>query len=255
MIVDAAGVDEGLSGRTGSARRQPGEKRAMTIVRISNYRRRVRGVVLAAAIAAGLALISPGAARAARVSGRLTTYQGAPYASRDLHFENCVTQDIYLSPTHSDGTFAQHLPPGCYDLRTEHGAVLEGSIVVGDANVNLGTVSELAPLAPSRLFHLQSLFPTLLTSPAPSTAYIFTHDSTVVPESAAKIAVPSSESEWIKLQQQMNNGVGAKAGAGHQAMSVGAGDTAEAPQFNEPMGFGADPGTQPGQTPLAAPMP
>ncbi|HVA41752.1 MAG TPA: hypothetical protein VND20_06685 [Candidatus Binataceae bacterium] len=208
---------------------------------------------LAAAIAAGLALIAPAVARAARVSGSLTTYRGAPYASRDLHFENCVTRDIYLSPTHSDGSFAQHLPSGCYNLRTEHGAILAYSIIVGDANVNLGTVSELAPLAPARLFHLQSLFPTLLTSPAPSTAYIFTHDSTVVPANAAKVPVPSSQSEWIKLQQQMNNGVGAKAGADHQAMPVGGGDPNAATQLGVPMGFDADAGHQPAQASLGTP--
>ncbi|MBF6559679.1 MAG: hypothetical protein IVW56_05240 [Candidatus Binataceae bacterium] len=208
---------------------------------------------LAAAIAAGLALIAPATARAARVSGSLTTYRGAPYASRDLHFENCVTRDIYLSPTHNDGSFAQHLPPGCYNLRTEHGAILANSIIVGDTNVNLGTVTELAPFAPARLFHLQSLFPTLLASPAPSTAYIFTHDSTVVPASAAKVPVPSSQSEWIKLQQQMNNGVGAKSGADHQAIPVGGGDTTAAPRFGEPIGFGAGAGRQPAQAPLGTP--
>jgi beta-phosphoglucomutase len=41
---------------------------------------------------------TPGPAAAARISGVLTGYQSAtPLASRDLHFENVITGDIYLS--------------------------------------------------------------------------------------------------------------------------------------------------------------
>ena len=156
-------------------------------------------------IACGLTLVLDAArpaAAAARVSGTLTSYQGQPEASRDLHFENCATHDSYLAPTHADSSFAQNLPPGCYDLRGERGAILRRAIIVHDSDLALGAVSDLAPLAPARWFDLEALFPTLLTSPAPSTAYIFTHDPTVVPVSAAAVATPSSESEWLKLQKR-----------------------------------------------------
>ncbi|MBI3759752.1 MAG: hypothetical protein HY269_08375 [Deltaproteobacteria bacterium] len=156
--------------------------------------------VVAIAILLGAGI--PAIARAAIVSGTLAGYEGKPEPSRDLHFENCITHDEYLAPTHADSAFAQNLPPGCYDLRAEQGAILRHAIIVGDSDIAIGTVSDLAPLAPARLWDLEALFPTLLTSPAPSTAYIFTHDPTVVPASAAKVAVPTSESEWLKLQKQ-----------------------------------------------------
>ena len=195
------------------------------------------------ALALGVVAAYPTLAGAARVSGVLTTYQGQPAPSRDLHFENCVTQDEYLAPTHTDGSFAQRLPPGCYDLRAERGAILRHGIIVNDNDVAIGAVSDLAPLAPARLFDLEELFPTLLTSPAPSTAYIFTHDPTVVPASAAVVAVPSSESEWLKLQKQTAGSTDA---------------TAPAPtyNFNEPMDFNPPaPGTPEKQfAPTEAPI-
>jgi hypothetical protein len=177
----------------------------------------------------------PTIAVAARVSGTLVGYQGQPQPSRDLHFENCASHDSYLAPTHTDATFAQNLPPGCYNLRAERGAILRPGIAVRDQDVALGSVSELAPYAPARLFDLEALFPTLLTSPAPSTAYIFTHDPTVVPASAAVVKVPSSESEWLKLQKQTE-------------ATVKAPDAAP-PQFSEPMDF------TPGAPSAAAPQP
>jgi hypothetical protein len=187
----------------------------------------------------------PVSAAAARVSGALMSYQGQPEASRDLHFENCVTQDEYLAPTHPGGVFAQSLPPGCYDLRAERGAILRHGIIVGNSDVSIGSVSDLAPLAPARLFDLEELFPTLLTSPAPSTAYIFTHDPTVVPASAAVVPVPSSESEWLKLQKQTAGSV--------------TGTAAPAPtyDFNEPLDFNPpQPGAPPPAfAPTQAPIP
>jgi hypothetical protein len=183
-------------------------------------------------LALGLIALRPRPAAAARVSGSLVSYEGQqPEVSRDLHFENCVTRDSYLAPTHSDGSFAQSLPPGCYDLRAERGAILRHGIMVGDYDVAIGRVGDLAPYAPARLFDLEALFPTLLTSPAPSTAYIFTRDNTVIPANAPVLSVPSSESEWLKLQRQTE---GATSGAGS--------NLTPAPDFNEPMNFGT-PGT------------
>lgn len=198
---------------------------------------------IAAAAIAALSLASAGSAAAARVSGTFVNYQGQPIASRDLHFDHCVTHDSYLAPTHGDGTFAQSLPPGCYDLRAERGAIVRRAIVVGEADVAIGQVSDLAPLAPARLFQLQTLFPTLLTSPAPSTAYILTRDATVVPVSAAVVPVPSSQSEWLRLRKQTE--AAASTGAAGNAPAAGASD------FNEPMDFRAAPPSDP----LARPAP
>jgi len=183
-----------------------------------------------------LALVAtlPGAAAAARVSGTFVTYEGQqPTASRDLHFENCATRDSYLAPTHHDGSFAQSLPPGCYNLRAERGAIVRTGIEVGDADLALGQVSDLAAYAPARLFDLEALFPTLLTSPAPSTAYIFTHDATVVPASARVVAVPTSESEWLKLQNETEGATRGKT------------SNMPAPEFNEPLDFGVQPSNAP----------
>jgi hypothetical protein len=140
---------------------------------------------------------SPGDGRAARVSGVLTGYENStPLASRDLHFQNIITGDVYLSPTHSDGSFGASLPPGRYRLRTEAGAVLVNSIVVSRANIDLGRVNELAPLAPQRWWQSQAIAPTRLAAPAPSTAYLMTSDTTPLPATATTI--PKPEIDWSK---------------------------------------------------------
>ena len=197
-------------------------------------------VLFTAALALALTAALPGAAAAARISGIFVSYEGQPTASRDLHFENCVTHDSFLAPTHLDGSFAQKSATAgrCYDLRAEREVIVRHGIIVGDADLALGRVSDLAPFAPVRLFDLEALFPTLLTTPAPSTAYIFTHDATVVPTSAAVVPVPTSESEWLKLQKQTEGATG-----GNTA-------TIPAPEFNEPLDFGVQP-----PSPVARPAP
>lgn len=152
----------------------------------------------------GLLLAAAPAALAMRVGGALINGTGGPIASRDLHFQDCVTQDIYLSPTHENGSFAAQLPPGCYQLRNETGAILIHAIYVSKYDVNLGQVREGPSTWFKDLFERQTIFPTLLTSPAPSTAYVFTRDTAagLLPASAVKVPVPSSESEWLKLQAQ-----------------------------------------------------
>jgi hypothetical protein len=140
---------------------------------------------------------SPTYSEAARVSGVLTGYENStPQASRDLHFQNAITGDVYLSPTHPDGSFRASLPPGTYRLRTETGAVLVNSIVVGRADIDLGRVNELAPLAPQRLWQSQAIAPTRLAGPAPSTAYLMTSDTTPLPATAT--TVPKPEIDWTK---------------------------------------------------------
>ncbi len=214
-----------------------------TVIRKSPLRRAAQRLVLGATLAFAIALAPPPAAHAARVSGRLVSYHGQPAPSRDLHFENCVSRDIYLAPTHGDGSFAQTLPPGCYNLRAERGAILKSSIEVGAAPIDLGQVSDLAPLAPARLFDLQSIFPSLLYSPAPSTAYIFTRDTTVVPASAPKIPAPSSASSWVRMRQENGTGVGANSFAAATRRQTGNPAVAGAPgepaaDYNPPVSFG-----------------
>lgn len=163
----------------------------------------------------GLAVIgaSPGLARAARVTGVLTGYDNSrPLVSRDLHFQNVITGDIYLSPTHSDGSFKATLPPGTYRLRTETGAVLLKSIMVGRRDLDLGRISELAPLAPQRLWQSQSIAPSRLAGPAPSTAYIMTSDTTPLPPTAT--TVPKPNIDWSKPPPETQASEGANAVTG-----------------------------------------
>ncbi|HKV54209.1 MAG TPA: hypothetical protein VJN94_06150 [Candidatus Binataceae bacterium] len=166
-------------------------------------------VTLAAATAASPAL-------AARVSGVLTGYEtSTPLVSRDLHFENNVTGDVFLSPTHNDGSFAASLPPGDYSLRSETGAILVRSIPVerGRDQIGLGTVSELAPYAPQRLWQYQAIATSLLTSPAPSTAFILTADKTPLPSDAT--SVPKPEIDWSRPPPQTEaSASGANAASG-----------------------------------------
>ncbi|MBV8771636.1 MAG: hypothetical protein JO166_04790 [Deltaproteobacteria bacterium] len=134
---------------------------------------------------------------AARISGLLTAYGSpTPLVSRDLHFQNVITGDVYLSPTHSDGSFRAILPPGKYRLRTETGAVLVNSILVEQADIDLGRINELAPLAPGRLWQSESIAPSRLASPAPSTAYVKTSDTTPLP--AGAMAVPKPAFDWTR---------------------------------------------------------
>jgi len=169
-----------------------------------SYLQRIRPVgicslvrVVAIVVTLTVIVASPGHAYAARVGGVLTGYENStPQASRDLHFQNVITGDVYLSPTHSDGSFRASLPPGTYRLRTETGAVLVNSIVVHRADIDLGRINELAPLAPQRLWQSQSIAPTRLAGPAPSTAYVMTSDTTPLPATAT--TVPKPQIDWSR---------------------------------------------------------
>jgi hypothetical protein len=136
-------------------------------------------------LALGAGLIGGGSSLAANVSGTLVAYEGqTPEPGQPLHFQNRITADIFMATSSSDGSFMANLPPGAYDLRSEHGAVLAGPIYVGPSEISLGRVSDPAPYAPERLFTLQSVAPSILDSPAPSTANIMTRDTTPVPPNA-----------------------------------------------------------------------
>ncbi|MGH7917620.1 MAG: hypothetical protein ACREQE_09135 [Candidatus Binataceae bacterium] len=136
------------------------------------------------AVAIGLLIIGltlPGAAMAARVQGTLVNGQGVLEGGRRFHFENHLTGDIYIAPIHVNGAFGASLPPGLYDLRAQHGVIILRGIRVGSKPVELGKIQEHYPNPIARVLQWETLFPTLLTSPAPSTAYLYTVDTTVLP--------------------------------------------------------------------------
>jgi hypothetical protein len=166
-------------------------------LKISSARRLRRIGAVATVFTFAVIAASPRYSVAARVSGVLTAYESStPLVSRDLHFQNSVTGDVYLSPTHADGSFSATLPPGTYRLGTETGAVLVNSIMVKRADIDLGRVSELAPLAPQRLWQAQSIAPAHLNVPAPATAYLMTSDTTPLPPTAT--TAPKPEIDWTK---------------------------------------------------------
>jgi hypothetical protein len=163
------------------------------------------------AVLFGAIISSPRVARAARVHGVLTGYESStPLASRDLHFQNNITGDVYLTPTHADGSFRASLPPGNYSLCTETGAILVRSILVEHAVLDLGQVSELAPYAPQRLWQFERIARWIITSPAPSTAYIATGETTPIPSSAQ--AVPKPIINWAEAPMGPLGGANAATG-------------------------------------------
>ena len=139
---------------------------------ISNHRSSRLGfaaVALSVAVAAGLASGTRNAG-AANVSGMMTYRDGKPADRRQLHYENRVTNDIYVAPTKPDGSFTADLPPGFYDLRAERGVVLASRIRVDNDDVNLGHVVEPPMLDVRRPFEHEAVADTIIDSPAPATA-------------------------------------------------------------------------------------
>jgi hypothetical protein len=124
-------------------------------------------VVVAAGLAAGARL-----AVAANASGTMSYRDGKPAERRQLHYENRITNDIYVAPTKPDGSFAADLPPGWYDLRAERGVILASKIRVDKGDVNVGHVVEPAPLDLRRLFEHEGVADTIVFSPAPATANV-----------------------------------------------------------------------------------
>jgi hypothetical protein len=105
------------------------------------------------------------------VSGKLLTHEGQPAANRQIHFENRVSGDVFLTKTGPDGSFSFALPPGEYNLREEHGPIIAGYIQTYNTDaINLGTVSE-----PGQLQHFlesERIAPALIHSPAPITSNV-----------------------------------------------------------------------------------
>jgi len=135
--------------------------------------RHLRFAIAALSVAVAAALATEARiAGAANVSGMMSYRDGKPADKRQLHYENRVTNDIFVAPTKPDGSFTADLPPGVYDLRAERGVVLAGKIRVDSADVNIGHVIEPAPLDVRRLFEHQTVAEALVESPAPATANV-----------------------------------------------------------------------------------
>jgi hypothetical protein len=128
-------------------------------------------VILSVAIGAGFA-VETRIAGAANVSGTMLYRDGKPAERRQLHYENRITNDIFVAPTTPDGSFTADLPPGIYDLRAERGVVLASKIRVGNDDVNVGHVIEPAPLDMRRPFEREGVAEAIVDSPAPATANI-----------------------------------------------------------------------------------
>ncbi len=125
------------------------------------------GAVVAIAIA-----IAAAPSEAAVVNGIYTSTTGTPLASHQLHFENRISGDIYLTHTGADGSFSSDLPPGIYDLRAEHGLIIKKGIKVDDGDVSIGRVDEGAPLDVRRPFEREAIAPPILNIEAPATAHV-----------------------------------------------------------------------------------
>jgi hypothetical protein len=116
-----------------------------------------------------------------RVSGTLADRQGHPLTHVELHFQGRINSDIYTIHTRTGGSFSIALPPGVYDLRGEHGAIIVSGVKVGQHPVNLGQVQTPAPLAPTRLFDRQEIGEAIVHSPAPAGARVLAPGGPVAP--------------------------------------------------------------------------
>lgn len=154
------------------------------------------------AVITGTLIMLAGRAEAATVSGIYTTPHGKPLADHQLHFENRISGDMYLTRTGNDGSFASDLPPGTYDLRAERGLIVRPGIrvEVNGADLNVGRVSEGAPLDVRRPFERQGIGPALVDTEAPATAHVEHRASAPAPSAApspaqtsASLATPTDE--------------------------------------------------------------
>ncbi len=127
----------------------------------------------ALAVALALTLLLPAArTNAASVSGSYSDRRGTPLSGHQLHFENRISGDIYLTRTGADGSFSAELPPGSYDLRAERGLVLHRDLHVDREAVNLGRVEDGAPLDVRRPFQREGIAPSMVETAAPATAHL-----------------------------------------------------------------------------------
>jgi len=118
------------------------------------------------------AATSGGVASAAMVSGVLNEHAGPPAKERQLHFENRLSGDMFLTPTDDTGAFEADLPPGVYDLRSERGLIIKRPIVVDREVVNLGTLRDPPRLDVRRPFQREGIAETVIHPAAPATANV-----------------------------------------------------------------------------------
>jgi hypothetical protein len=127
-------------------------------------------ILLCAIAIAALGLAAP--VKAATVAGRFVYRNGAPASNRQLHFENVISEDMFIAPTNSEGAYSVDLPPGVYDLRAERGVVLLKNVVVGSNDVTAPQAVEPAPLDVRRPFEHEGIAESIVQSPAPATANV-----------------------------------------------------------------------------------
>ncbi len=157
------------------------------------------GYAFALALASLLSTPIAGA-NAATVSGTYSDRKGTPLAGHQLHFENRISGDIFLTPTGGDGSFSADLPPGAYDLRAERGLVLYHDLQVDHGAVNLGRVEDGAPLDVRRPFEREGIAPSMIESSAPATAHLHAANGSgaasppaAAPAQSAAAAAPSAQ--------------------------------------------------------------
>lgn len=131
-----------------------------------------RLILSAAILVATIAIAAH--ADASEVSGIFTNRSGAPLSDHQLHLENRISGDMYLTRSGADGSFSADLPPGIYNLRAERGLVIKAGIVVGDTAVSVGRVSggvrgiDLL----REPFERQGIAPAVVDTAAPATAHV-----------------------------------------------------------------------------------
>jgi hypothetical protein len=136
-------------------------------------------------VATALALVVVAArANAAMVSGVYTSPGGTPLGDHQLHFENRISGDMYLTRTGGDGSFVSDLPPGIYDLRAERGLIVKSGIRVGGPDLSVGRVLDGAPFDVRRPFERQGIGPAIVDTEAPATAHFATPPAAAAPASA-----------------------------------------------------------------------
>ncbi len=106
------------------------------------------------------------------VSGVFVGDAGQAAAGHEMHFQDRVSGNLYTVVSGMGGAFSLRLPPGVYDLRGQHGAIIADRVVVGRSPINLGQVHPPAPYSIWRWFQRQHVAEAIVRSPAPAAAYV-----------------------------------------------------------------------------------
>jgi hypothetical protein len=152
--------------------------------------------LIAMLAALGIVCAAGAPAFAANVSGTLITVDGKAARSRQIHFENRVTHDLFLIMTLNDGKFSIELPRGSYDLRSEHGAIMGPLIVVDEADLAIGNI--VLPIGwRGSIFQREGVLKGIVASPAPSTANIAPFAPVMPGEAAAPPTATQSQAPLL----------------------------------------------------------